>query len=333
MIHTHAVDAMATRFELALEGDDAAFLADVAEEAGEAILECHGRFNRFDSMSLVSFISRTAHERPVQLDVESFELFELALRVGRESEGAFDIAIGDAMCRAGFDDVNAEDGAAGRGSGELTCLDSDAAGGGAAQGGIHLDRQRLTIALDRPGVELDLGAIAKGFALDRAAEIVRGHGVSTALLHGGTSSVLAIGRPEQSAGFRVRLAHADGMTAELADQALGVSAPHGRMLESSAENGASRGHVLDPRTGESADALRLAAVIAPTAAEADAWSTAIVAAGRIPDAFPAALSALAIDHDGRKERRGAARWLDGDVGSHPSRNSTADQSAKAFSHA
>ena len=322
MIHTHAVDAMATRFEIALEGDDAAFLRDVAEEAGEAILECHARFNRFDPSSLLSFISRTAHERPARLDEETFELFELAMRVGRGSDGAFDVAIGRAMEAAGFRNVNA---ASSEGSRTQRVEPVRRSGGG-----IVLDGEASTIVLDRPGVTLDLGAIAKGFALDRAADIVREHAIETALLHGGTSSVVAIGHPAESAGFRVRLAHANGIAVDLCDEALGISAPHGRMI-GGGDGGDRRGHVLDPRSGDSAQHLRLAAVIAPTAAEADAWSTAIIAGGCIPTGFPNGMSALAID--GAIERRGPDRWLAGEAGSSITRPSTADAPAKAFMHA
>jgi thiamine biosynthesis lipoprotein len=323
MIHTHAVDAMATRFEFALEGDDAAFLRDVAEEAGEAILECHARFNRFDPASLLSFISRTAHERPVRLDVETFELLELAMRVGRESEGAFDIAIGGAMEAAGFRDVLARAPAEARGQ--------RVASASRPGGGIALDHERRAIAFDAPGVTLDLGGIAKGFALDRAAEIVREHGIPNALLHGGTSSVVAIGRPANAAGFRVRLDRTDCLMVDLRDEALSVSAPHGRMIEAG-DCDEPRGHVLDPRTCESTAKQRLAAVVAPTAAESDAWSTAIIAAGGIPSAIPAHLSVLTIDQDDVVERRGPDRWRATESALSAKRVQAADPSAKVFAH-
>jgi thiamine biosynthesis lipoprotein len=113
-------------------------------------------------------------------------------------------------------------------------------------------------------VALDLGAVAKAEALDRAAEVLREHGVEAALLHGGTSSVLAIGAPPGERGWRVGIA--DLACALLRDAALGVS-------------GNRRPHVRDPRTGATlADAPRTAAVVAPTAAAADALSTALLVA-------------------------------------------------------
>ncbi|HYD02310.1 MAG TPA: FAD:protein FMN transferase, partial [Phycisphaerales bacterium] len=114
-------------------------------------------------------------------------------------------------------------------------------------------------------VALDFGAIGKGWALDRAARVLREHGVTRALLHGGTSSVVTLGGP-----WRVALD--DRAAVDLTDASLGVSAPAGRTIGRGADV---RGHILDPRTGRSATTLG-AAVSGPSAAVCDAWSTALV---------------------------------------------------------
>ena len=225
---------MGTRFELVLAGEDPAGLRPAGEAALEEIAACDARFNRFAEASLLSHIHRTASTRPVPLDLDSFALFADALAVWRASGGAFDPTT------------------------PARSMD-----------GLVLDPVRHTIALTRPDIALDLGAIAKGHALDLAARLLRQHGVTRAFLHGGTSSALGIGSPP---GGAWRVALRDGRTVTLTDAALSVSAvwpdnPH---------------PTIDPRTGAPLDRARWAAVIGPSARLADAWSTAVLVLGERP---------------------------------------------------
>ena len=140
---------------------------------------------------------------------------------------------------------------------------------------LRLDPAGRRISFATPGLALDLGAIGKGYALDRAAEVLRESGVESALLHAGTSTVLALEPPRGREAWGVALRHpATGgsvATVELVREALSVSAPHGRVAGEGEER---RGHVLDPRTGNPSSAAQLAAVVHPDAVAADAWSTA-----------------------------------------------------------
>ena len=119
-------------------------------------------------------------------------------------------------------------------------------------------------------VPLDLGGIAKGHALDLAAGVLRSHGVSSAFLHGGTSSAIGIGTPPGLEGWRVQLA--GGGEVMLRDLGLSVSAvwegnPH---------------PTLDPRTGKEVPGPRRAVVTGSSARMCDALSTAALVSG---DAF------------------------------------------------
>jgi thiamine biosynthesis lipoprotein len=225
---------MGTRFELVLPGGDPARLRPVGEAALEEITACHERFSRFDDASLLAHIQRTGHRQPVPLDTDSFALFADAAAVWRASGGAFDPTVtGQAMDAVGLDPV------------------------------------ARTIRLTRPGVRFDLGAIAKGHALDLAARVLRQHGVTSAFLHGGTSSAVGIGSPP---GGEWRVALGGGVVVSLTDAALSVSAvwpgnPH---------------PTVDPRTGVPLDGTRRVAVTGPSARLADAWSTALLVLGVRP---------------------------------------------------
>jgi thiamine biosynthesis lipoprotein len=152
--------------------------------------------------------------------------------------------------------------------------------GGPSRGmaAVELDRTAGTVRfLDRT-VELDLGAIAKGVALDRAGETLRESGVTCALLHGGTSSVIGIGTPPDTGGWPIALDREGQLPrVSLRDAALAVSAGRGRLVAE--ESSAPWAHILDPGEGEPASPGAWSAVVTDSAAVADAWATALVAAG------------------------------------------------------
>ena len=228
---------MGTRFELVLPRQDGPRDLQAAGEAALAEIEdCHRRLSRFDSASLLSHIVRSGPHRPVPLDRDSFALFRDAIEVWHRSDGAFDPTVPHRAMDA-----------------------------------LELDPAAYTIRLLRPVPQLDLGGIAKGHALDLAARLLREHGVSSAFLHGGTSSAIGLGSPPDGAAWRVGLA--GGGDVALRDSALSVSAvwegnPH---------------PTLDPRSGQPLGGSRRAVVTGPSARLADAWSTAGLVLGRPPD--------------------------------------------------
>lgn len=291
MIVQLAAFAMGTRIECALQGDREDVLRAAGEEALDEIKRWESLLSAFRTDSIISRINAEAFERPVRVDTQTFALLALCEEVWRLSEGAFDPTIGPLMRAWGF---RAESAAVSQPE-----LQARLAAARALVGfdKLVLDPERSTIRVLAPGVTLDLGAVGKGFALDRAGEVLRDclsqtsppHDPPAALLHAGTSSVLAIGAPAATAGFRVALANPPPQTGTwaeitLRDSALGVSAPHGRTQHDA--QGHAVGHVLDPRSGEPTRAARCVAVVGPSAALCDAWSTAALVLGQRPPNLP-----------------------------------------------
>ena len=137
------------------------------------------------------------------------------------------------------------------------------------------------VALPERGMALDLGGIGKGYALDRAVERLRRQGVANALLNFGQSSLWALGRPTGTEGWRLALQRPEGGIAgfvTLVDRALSVSASLG---QSRSIAGKRYGHVVDPRTGRPVKRDLLACVVAPSAAQAEALSTALLVLGEV----------------------------------------------------
>lgn len=292
-----ATNALGTRVELVLDAPSSPGLVSIGEEAIDEILHWHDKLSLFQQHSLLSFINREAASRAVALDDDVFGLLSLCGRVHEFSNGAFDPTV------RGCD---ASDGKKEHGENE--------AGWSAL---VELDSDRRTVRLTRPGVRLDLGGIAKGFALDMAAELLRSHLDCDALLHAGTSGVVVIGRTPRNIGVR----SAGGVSyVTVEDASLCVSSHRGgrRSVDDPAatepvtDDGTAGGsgcagvvggrdrarlsHIVAPgglrKTVGDADVgtgAETSLVIGPSCAEADAWATALVVLGRRPSAMPTKL--------------------------------------------
>lgn len=253
--------AMGTRFECVLgafgrplrpaEG------AATAEAVRRLVLDWHGRLSVFERGSAVSAVNQRAADRPVRVDGELFGLLERCLGYAGDTRGAFDISVGSLMHAHG--------------------LRGPASGGGAwggawGSGLVVLDRAAATVGFTHPGVRLDLGGVAKGFVLDLARDELLEAGVTSAIMHGGTSSVIGVGTAPDGQPWRVRALADDPASPviDLTDTALSVSTPDGRVVEGA-------GHIMDPRTGRPASGGVLAACVVGASAEVcEAWSTALV---------------------------------------------------------
>jgi thiamine biosynthesis lipoprotein len=265
--------AMATDFEIAVPfGTPGATKA--AKAALDEIDRLEAQLTVYRDNSDISRLNQGAAQEAMEVEERLFSLLEMAARLTTETGGAFDITAGALVKAWGFF------------RGPRRVPDPDELAGARARAGmghVELDRERRTVRFKRPGLEINLGSIGKGYALDRAAEVLRdAWGVPSSLLHGGHSSIYAMGtEPGEERGWTVGLSHPWQPDRRLAllhlrDQALGTSAATFRHLE---YNGRKLGHILDPRTGWPAEGMASASVVAPTAAEADGLATAFFILG------------------------------------------------------
>ncbi len=280
-----ALDAMATRFELVLRGDDAVRLRAAGEEALAEIRRLEAQLSFYRPESEVSRINARAARAPVRVEPRLFRLLECAARLHALTEGAFDPTVGPLMRAWGFT------GGGGRVPGADALAEARRRTG---MRHVRLDPAARTVAFERPGMSLDLGGIGKGYAIDEAVLVLKEAGVAHALVHGGTSTAYAFGRPREAEAWKVGIpAPGDApdrallAVAPLRDEALSVSAVWGKTFEA---GGQAFGHVLDPRSGRPVEGALLAAVTTSSATDADALSTALLVLGspavdRLTDAF------------------------------------------------
>jgi thiamine biosynthesis lipoprotein len=297
---TLACHAMATRFEVALHGQNPVALRAAGEEALAEIERLENRLSLFRPGSEISEVNARAAGQSVRVTPEVFALLLRARDLHQATEGAFDITIAPLVRCWGFL------GGQGRVPVPQELAETRACVGMHL---VQLDAANFSVRFARHGVMLDLGAIGKGYAIERAADLLREAGVESALLHGGTSTVYGLGHPPnaESWGVAVTAPIEPGQTGSgtppasattivklesgsedhaapgrvlavvpLKDEALSVSAVWGKFFKT---GGRTFGHIIDPRDGYPADRAILAAVAHASATETDALSTALLTVG------------------------------------------------------
>ena len=265
--------AMACQFQ-------AFFNAGQYEQAEEAAIEALDLVERIEAQltvyrpdSELSQLNQNAGEDSVEVEENLFELIEQSLDLTKQTAGAFDVTAGPLSQVWGF----------ARGEGRLP-KESELAEALAHVGSrlLHLDADARSVHYLDPLVEINLGGIGKGYALDEAADAIEEEGVADFLLHGGQSSVIARGRnADRDRGWSVGLVHPLNPKQRLAelilvDKALSTSGSGTQLIR---HQGRRLGHILDPRTGWPAEGVLSATVVTEAAAEADALSTALFVMG------------------------------------------------------
>ncbi len=261
--------AMACRFEITLSGEDARWVP-AARAALNGIDRIEDELSVFRDSSAICAVNRRAADAPVTIGAEFFELLRQCAALHRDTGGAFDVTSTPLSRCWGF--LQRE--------GRLPPSDAlEAARANVGFDAVALDVDAHSVRFARAGVELNLGAIGKGHALDRVAIGMRASGVAHALLSAGRSSLLALGG--QTHGWHVEVVSPRVTGGPLAhvwlrDAALGTSGSGEQFV---IVDGRRYGHVIDPRSGRPADGVLSASVVASSAAEADALSTAFFIGG------------------------------------------------------
>jgi len=259
---------------------------DLACRALDLIDALEAQLTVYRDDSEVSRLNAAAHLGPVEVESGLFHLLEITAGLSPKTEGAYDVTAGPLSEAWGFV------------KGPRRVPDQATLAEARARTGwqhLRLDGQRQTVAFDREGVRINLGSIGKGYAIDRAVAVIAAHWWPTsALVHGGRSSLYALGSPPGRLGGRWEVALRNPYrpesplgTIRLRNRALGTS---GSAFQQFEIDGQIYGHIIDPRTGEPARGPASVTVLAPTAALADALSTAFYLLG------PEAARAFIADH-------------------------------------
>ena len=271
--------AMATDFAVILNEalpDDRRQPLRWASEALDLVQLLEDQMSVYRPHTELSQLNRMATSRAVPVESRLFELLCRAQTLWHQTDGCFDPTAGPLIalwrqCRQEVRLPTAEEITERQRVVGMPHVRFESSGSG----------DDGAIRFDRPDVELNLGSIGKGYAVDRAGEILLEHGLIEWLIQGGHSSVLARGEhnglPGWPVGLRNPLLPQRTLgTILLRDKALATS---GTAVQHFRFQGKRYGHIIDPRSGWPADSLLSVTVLAPTAAEADALSTAFFVGG------------------------------------------------------
>lgn len=266
--------AMGTYFEIRMAAHTLMAVA-LAEKCFNLIDDLEMQMTIYRDDSAMARLNATYHQNPVKVDPRLYELLSFSRAIHLATHGAYDITTG-ALSRAwGF--VHGP---------KKVPSPEQLKAARQITGMRHLifNDSQHSIQSTLKGVEINLGSIGKGYAIDRVVDVIRQHPwPTTAIVHGGRSSLYALGHQVGTLFEPWRIALHNPLDPSqplvelmLMDQAVGTS---GGSFQSFVDGGRVYGHIIDPRSGIPPVGPLSVSVVAPTAAEADALSTAFYLTG------------------------------------------------------
>lgn len=273
---------------------DETIAAEAAARAFAELKRLETLWSTWIASSDVSRVNQAAGRKAVKVSAETIDLIKWSLRIGRLTDGAFNIAIGPAVSAWSVTEqerIPSED--------ELSrvrpLVDLN---------GIHVEERAQAIFLAKPGMQLDVGGIGKGLAADYAVEAMKRAG-ATAGVVALSGDIKTFGRLPGGAGFLFGIQHPRDEqallgTIALRDEAISTAGDYERFFE---RDGVRYHHILDPRSLTPARACQSVTVVAKDGVMADGLDTAIFVMGpkrgmelveRLPD-----VEAVIVDAEGQ----------------------------------
>jgi thiamine biosynthesis lipoprotein len=259
---------MGTRVAVELWSEDAALAGRAMDEVIAEMRRTDELMSTYKPESQLSQVNAHAHERPVQVDADIIAVVERALAMSKLSGGAFDITYASVGYLYDY-----------RAHQRPTDREIAAALPGVDYRQVQVDREARTIRFLRTGVRIDLGGIAKGYAVDRSIEHLRNLGIEHAMVNAGGDTRLLGDRRGKPWVVGIRDPRSEGRVVTrlpLEEEAISTSGDYERYFE---EDGVRYHHILVPGTGKSARGVRSATVIGADATLTDALSTTVFVLG------------------------------------------------------
>jgi thiamine biosynthesis lipoprotein len=228
--------AMAVTFDVFIIHKDTLYAGQAAQAAFNVTDRLENNLSRFIENSDVSRINSLGKGRPLQIGLSTFECLQISIEMSKQTNGAFDVTFSSSRKGRNL---------------------------------IKLNESEHTVELLANGIQIDLGAIGKGYAADKMGQLLDDWGIDTALISAGQSTILPIGVPQGLKGWPLSLSDPADYNRVLAKIYLADFAV--------SASGLLKGpHIITPRTGKPAKGKLAAWATAKTASSADALSTAFM---------------------------------------------------------
>src|SRR5713101_5685469 len=233
---------MGTRFKIIVYASDETAAKSASKAAFQRIADLDGIMSDYRSTSELMRLCQKAGGEPVRVSQDLFRVLERSQQVARLSDGAFDVTVGPVvrLWRIARRTHELPDPKALAQAWELV-----------GYANVRLDAKKRTVQLLKPGMQLDLGGIGKGYAADAALAVLKKHGIHEALVAAG-GDIAVSGPPPGTDGWTIGIAPLLDPDAKpkryliLHDAAVSTSGDSEQYLE---VNGKRYSHIVDPRTG------------------------------------------------------------------------------------
>jgi thiamine biosynthesis lipoprotein len=263
---------MGTRFKLILYAPDEASAGRAAQAAFERIAALDGIMSDYRPTSELMRLCQKAGGDPIPVSEDLFFVLSRSQELSRRTDGAFDVTIGPIVrlwrrARKIHELPDSEDLARARAL--------------VGHNNMRLDPKARAVQLLKPGMQLDLGGIAKGYAADAALAVLKRHGVTRALVAAG-GDVAVSGPPPEAEGWTVGIAPLEDPDSKpnryllLQDAAVSTSGDAEQYVEI---DGKRYSHIVDPKTGIGLVGRISATVMARNGTTADGLATAVCVLG------------------------------------------------------
>ncbi len=273
-LHEVRLPAMATEFVILLPANCGHQL-DAALNCLALATQIEGRLSVYRPESDVSRLN-AAGGQPCHVHADLLEVLQLAAGLSQQTAGAFDVTAGPLIDAWGFTN---------RSGRKPTAEEIQQARQSVGWQHVQIDASAGTVTLQQPQMRVTLGAIGKGFAIDKIAAELERQGIHNFLIHGGHSTILARGATDPNgdpeSGWRLGLQHPGNPRQRLGEirlsnAAMSTSGPGKQFFH---HRGKRYGHVIDPRSGWPAGDLESLTVLTASATESDALATGLFVCG------------------------------------------------------
>jgi FAD:protein FMN transferase len=269
---TYPTRTMGTYANVIIVTADSAAADPAARRAHAVFKQVDSLMSNWTTTSEVARINRVAALGPTTVEPQVAKVIDASLALWRASDGVFDITVEPIVRLWGF-----------LGGEKRVPSDDEAKAAFKLVGAqrVHFDRTARTISFEQPGMKIDLGGIAKGYAVDEAAKSLARDGVTNALVDL-TGNMAALGHPADADHWRIGIRDPRDRMRWFArvrldpGQAISTSGKYEQFV---AKDGRTYGHIIDPRTGWPAEGLISVTVIARTALDCDSWDTPLFVLG------------------------------------------------------
>lgn len=262
--HKFTHNAMATMFEIFILNEDKTYSEQAAQAAFEKLDLLELELSRFIENSDISKINSLQANTSTRVGPAAFHCLKQCAQICKDTGGAFDITIG-----ALYESCYPKDNVLQKPSKQELNYALERTG----MFLLKMDRKNFTVKVLKENMKLDLGGFGKGYAVDQIVRLLGDWGIKTALIHGGSSSVYALGAPPESKGWPLTVTNPWKSKNTLAHIYLSDQAMSGSGLQKGR-------HIIDPVTAQPVKSKKATWAIGPEASLCDALSTAFMVMSR-----------------------------------------------------